>query len=89
MEVRVKTLEGQVKTLQDDNKALEKRVSEIEGNRQLQDFQYKTIIENIQEMKQDIKEMKETPSKRWDLVITGIITAIVGGLIAIVINNLF
>lgn len=84
MEARVKTLEDKVKTLEEDKREMEKRVSKIEGSNELQAFQYKTIMDSLTEMKQDIKELKETPSRRWDLVITGTITAIIGGAIAFI-----
>lgn len=88
MEARVKTLEDKVKTLEEDKREIEKRVAKIEGSKELQEYQFKTIMESIQEMKLDLKELKETPSKRWDLVITGIITATIGGAIAFIGSKL-
>lgn len=75
-------MEARVKQLEEGHKELEKRVSKIEGDKQLQEFQYKTIMETLQELKTDVKELKETPSRRWDLIITGSITAIIGALVA-------
>ena len=75
-------MEARVKQLEEEHKELEKRVSKIEGDKQLQEFQYKTIMETLQELKIDVKELKETPSRRWDLIITGSITAIIGALVA-------
>ena len=75
-------MEARVKQLEEGQKELEKRVIKIEGDKQLQEFQYKTIMETLQELKIDVKELKETPSRRWDLIITGSITAIIGALVA-------
>lgn len=75
-------MEARVKQLEEGHKELEKRVIKIEGDKQLQEFQYKTIMETLQELKIDVKELKETPSRRWDLIITGSITAIIGALVA-------
>lgn len=84
MENRVKALEEKIKGLEEGNRENEKRIAKIEGSKELQEYQFKTIMESIQEMKIDLKELKETPSKRWDLVITGIITAVIGGAIAFI-----
>ena len=77
-------MEERLKTLEEENKIVLTRLSKLEGDRQLQAFQYDTIIKSIQEIKDDIRELKATPAKRWDVIITGAITAVVGGLIAFI-----
>lgn len=82
MEDRIRELEKQVKNH-------EERMMKIEGNRELQAFQYKTITDILQELKSDVKELKSQPTKRYDLGITAFITALITGLITIAINKLF
>ena len=81
MEQRVETLEKEVKEVL-------VRLSKIEGDRQLQDFQYKTILKSIDELKVDIKDLKGTPGKRWDLTITTIITAIISAIVTYVASKI-
>lgn len=68
---------AEIETLKKQVGELSKSVLEIEKDKKLNEFQYKTIIETLAEMKLDIKDIKEKPSKRWDLIITGTISSIV------------
>ena len=67
-------------------KELEKRVTELESNSKVQNFQFRIIMDSLQELKNDLKEIKSKPSKRWDLIITTAITGIVGWLIGSVLK---
>ena len=67
-------------------KELEKRVSELESNSKIQSFQFRIIMDSLQELKNDLKDIKAKPSKRWDLIITTAITGIVGWLIGSVLK---
>lgn len=77
-------MEQRISKLEEDYRDLQKRVTEIEKDKKLQEYQYNNIIDNLQELKSDVKEIKQTPSRRWDLIITGSITAIIGGIIALI-----
>ena len=61
---------------------LEERVRLIEQNKNLQEYQFNQIMETLAIMQNDIKELKEKPAKRWDLVITGSITSTITLLMA-------
>lgn len=61
---------------------LEERVRIIEQNKNLQEYQFNQIMETLAIMQNDIKELKEKPAKRWDLVITGLITSTITLLMA-------
>lgn len=63
-------------------KEIEKRVGMLEGSQKVLEYQFKTIMDNLQELKHDIKELKSTPSKRWDLIVTSAISVIVGSIIS-------
>ena len=63
-------------------KEIEKRIGILEGSQKVLEYQFKTIMDNLQELKHDIKELKSTPSKRWDLIVTSAISVIVGSIIS-------
>ncbi len=63
--------------LRDKCEKHELRIAELEKNHSLQQFQYNSIMESLKEMKQDISEIKATPTKRWDLIITTGLTALI------------
>ena len=48
--------------------------------------QQQTTDNQITVLTDDVTELKEKPAKRWDMVITAIISAIVGGGIAYMIK---
>ncbi len=56
---------------------IDKRVIDLETDKKLQTFQYEQILKTLEELKSDISELKDKPSKRWDLIITGLISAAV------------
>lgn len=49
----------------------------------------KELAVNMHSMKEDVKILKERPAKRWDTIITAIITAIIGGIAGVVFANIF
>lgn len=56
---------------------IEERLATLEGDKKLQNFQYETILKALDEINLDIKTLKETPSKRWDIIVTSVLTGIV------------
>lgn len=56
---------------------IDKRVIDLETDKKLQTFQYEQILKTLEELKSDISELKDKPGKRWDLIITGLISATV------------
>lgn len=60
----------------------EKRITEIEKNNSVQEYQYKSIMEALKEMKQDINEIKGKPNKHWDVIVTGLITGAITYIVA-------
>lgn len=80
MESRIVTYE--------EHKQLENRITELEKDKRVSEYQYKQIMETLKEVQADVKDLKTVPSKRWDLIITSGITAVVGGLIAFILTNI-
>jgi predicted ribosome quality control (RQC) complex YloA/Tae2 family protein len=58
---------------------------EMNGNIRVLTEQTKKQNEELGEVKKDVKDLKEKPAKRWDLIITVIITASVTGIISFIL----
>ena len=75
----------------------EKRIIQLEMNNTKTDLQYQQIIQTLTKLNEttipnltaQIEELKNKPAKRYDLVVTGIIAALVSGTIGFVINKFF
>ena len=80
MESRIVTYE--------EHKQLENRITELEKDKRLSEYQYKQIMETLKEVQADVRDLKTVPGKRWDLIITSGITALIGGLIAFILTNI-
>ena len=65
---------------------IDKRVIDLETDKKLQTFQYEQILKTLEELKSDISELKDKPSKRWDLIITGLISAAVAYFASLFLN---
>lgn len=73
---------------------LEERVRNIEVDNKLFVYQYKDIKETLGVIKQDIDELKETDGQNWrrtksvilDKALTGVLGAIMGGILALIIK---
>ena len=75
VEHRVKDLETEVHDLRELTKAVAVMGSHVEQ-----------LTNQFDELHQDVKEIKATPAKRWDKVITAIITGAVGTVIGAIIG---
>lgn len=67
----------------------ELRIVEIEADKKLQAYQHQELKTILLELKTDMKELKETPSKRWELVITGFLTATIAAIATFVGSKVF
>lgn len=64
--------------LEKNNEKLSNRITEIEKDKSLEKYQFEQIMKTLEELKEDVNELKDKPSKRWDIVITAIITSTIG-----------
>ena len=78
VEHRVKDLENEVHDLRE----LTKAVAVTNAN-------VKQLSGQFEELHQDVKELKEIPSKRWNSIITAIATGVVGTLIGAILTLIF
>ena len=58
------------------------RLGELERGMATVTTQYGNIIDRLSSMSADLNALKEKPNKRWETVITAIITGVVGFLLA-------
>lgn len=71
------------------------RIERLETESGRTDEKYKSIMKDLEELKQKQKEileriesMAQQPAKRWDTAITSIITAVVGGIVGYFLSNI-
>ena len=76
----------EIEQIKQELRVHDKRLSDIEGDRKLQLFQYESIMKCMSELKIDVKEIKERPLRKWDIIITGIITACIGYFMATILK---
>jgi len=72
--------------------SLKHRVDELEEkNTVIQDIalSVRELAVNMKSVKEDVKELKARPAKRWDTIVTSIITAVIGGVMGVVFANIF
>ena len=84
-----KLYKNKVDDLVAETKEQEKRISSIERENAETTFQYKSIIEKLDKLEKsfektistfrdEIKEIKEKPTKRYETIVTAIITGVIG-----------
>ena len=66
----------------------EERIQELERNNTRTDVQYTQIIEKLDELSKEVKEIKEKPAKRYDTIIVAVITCIVSCLVTFGLTKL-
>jgi hypothetical protein len=86
--------EGEIAGLQSDVKTIFKRMDEqLEITKAVYDLTseirvmnntVKTIQGGQEQLKKDVEDLKSRPGKRWDLIVSGIIGAIITGLVAFI-----
>ena len=83
--------------LNETTKEQEKRIIELERNNTKTDLQYEQIMKTLNKLNEvtipsltaQIEDLKNRPNKRYDQIITVIISTIIGGAIGFVINKFF
>lgn len=78
----------EIEQIKEELKTHEKRLNNIEQDKKLQIFQYETIMKAMSEMKSDIKEIKGQSSKKFDLIISTIITATLSSGVTLIIAKI-
>ena len=84
--------EGRISTTEQNVKSAHKRIDDIE---KLVESVH-TIANEIKHMREDLNDVKERvdiieekPAKRWDLVVTTVVTAVTSGFVGYLLSSLF
>lgn len=81
-----------VKMLEDkyssSRKIIYERLERLDSFKAVTDERYKRILDEISEIKVELKAVSEQPKKRWDTAVTSCITAIIGGIIGFFVSKI-
>ena len=75
LEERAKSNSHRISDLEADNKALHQLTASV----QVLAAKQQTVEENVQEIKRDVKTLKNIPARRWEGVVRAVVTAAVRG----------
>lgn len=81
-DVKIKGVEHRVKNLENevhDLRALTEAVAVTNSN-------VKQLSSQFDELHQDVKELKEVPSNRWNSIVTAIATGVVGAVVGAILT---
>ena len=81
-------MENEIKTIfkrMDEQMRITNAVYELTAEVRVMNEKMATFSESQAAIKADLEELKSTPKNRWNTLITGALSAIVGGLIAFVL----
>ena len=93
IEVKLELFEEQLKELKEQNKEYEKRLTAIETSREKTEFQYEQIMKAIDKLNEvtipnlmkELENIKNKTAKRWEAGVNALISAIVQGLLDLVL----
>lgn len=86
-EHRIKTIENDLKRNSEQHREFYGRLEEAKTVDAVTQERYQQILATMSEIKSDIVLLKEKPSRRWDTIITAIITSGVGAFVGFLIGN--
>ena len=78
MEEQIKTLFNQQAVIKDLTETVHKLALSIEK----QSMSLQTTDKKVVGVKKDVDELRQRPAKRWETVVTGVISALVGAFMA-------
>ena len=67
------------------SKQCSKRIDKIEEKPALPPCQHKADFERFEKLEEEVKHLKEEPAKKWDKLITSVITSLSGGIIGYIL----
>jgi hypothetical protein len=76
--------EGRIKKLEDSHETLVNLVTSVAVMAE----QMKVINTKMDNLSDDVEEIKQKPAKRWETVVACVLTGIVGGLLGFVLSNI-
>jgi len=95
VKVRFTKIDGQIDTLKKEierfsavKRDIYIRLTAVERNQEITPVLLNSISEKIKEIRDDIKVLKEKPSKRLDLIITGVIAVAISSVGNFLLQNI-
>lgn len=78
-------------------KEIDERVKDMEMSKQKTEYQYTQIMETLNKLNdqtipnltKQIQELKNKPAERYYLIVTSIISAVIGGIATFIVNKIF
>ena len=78
-----------IEAMQHDIAGIEKRMDTFEERPLLPPCQHTKDFERMEKIENEVKEIKEKPAKRWDKLITSIISSLTGGILGYILAEVF
>lgn len=85
----IELIEIQLKRHERSIEELTKQIHQCQLNEATFNAEIKQVLQGITELKDSVSELKEKPAKRWDNVITTIITSLITGAMGVIIGIIF
>ena len=74
-----------IEAMQHDLTDMSKRIDRIEKKPELPPCQHKNDFERFNKLEEEVKMLKEEPAKKWNKLISSVITAITSGIIGYIL----
>lgn len=87
-EQNIADIKAELERNRNDKRGIYDRLGALEREDSKRDEQFKHIQEGVDELKEDLRDLKEKPSKRWESIVAAAITTGVGALIGFLLSKL-
>lgn len=74
-----------IEAMQNDIKESKKRIEKIEDKPELPPCQHIKDFERFDKLEGEVKVLRETPVKRWEKFVGGLITSLAGGIVGYIL----
>lgn len=86
---RVEQVEKEIQEASKNRKAIYSRLDEIEKFQAVHSQQYETIIQSLNELKEEVKALTSKEGNKWDTLVKSIITGLSGGILGYIVSKIF
>lgn len=86
---RVEQVEKEMQEASKNRKAIYNRLDEIEKFQAVHSQQYETIIQSLNELKEEVKALTSKEGNKWDTLVKSIITGLSGGILGYIVSKIF
>lgn len=86
---RVAQVEKEMQEASKNRKDIYNRLDEIEKFQAVHSQQYETIIQSLNELKEEVKALTSKEGNKWDTLVKSIITGLSGGILGYIVSKIF